>query len=432
LIRRRKLLFGLALIAALAVSHTASANITALDPQVQPGSSTTVGQAIIEVPANFTSATAAERAYGGTGAPSPMGVGCEPDVGPGPPAYCTATEPTTLEGFPTHGHAYGILSSGNVGRFGVPVDPENDPFDADTFDFLNQITDPSSDRGAAEDYTVLSLAVAVPAGANCLSLDYRFLSEEYPDYVGSQYNDAFIAEIGSTTWTVDAGDGALTRPGDFAASPAGNAVSVNGAGPTAMFPSESSDTYMNAATGLVTTKAPITPGNHSIHLSIFDANDSALDSAVFLDRLRFITESPTTCQPPLGLNPAPGAQPSNQFSPPGSSVVLKTKGGSGTLTFTVPGPGTMTLGQAGPGLSAARGATISAKKKKGKKKQALVAPTSATATQAGPLQVPFRLSKAGKKALKGKKGKGLKVSVKATFTPVGGTPASQVLSVKVK
>ncbi|WP_394263381.1 choice-of-anchor L domain-containing protein, partial [Trueperella sp.] len=41
----------------------------------------------------------------------------------------------------------------------------------------------------------------VPDGANCLSFDFKFLSEEYPVYVGSSYNDAFIAELNESTWT---------------------------------------------------------------------------------------------------------------------------------------------------------------------------------------------------------------------------------------
>ena len=46
--------------------------------------------------------------------------------------------------------------------------------------------------------TVLAIPINVPAGANCLSFDFRFLSEEYPDFINSQFNDAFIAELDSS------------------------------------------------------------------------------------------------------------------------------------------------------------------------------------------------------------------------------------------
>jgi len=357
---RKRLILAAFLGAALAAPASASANITSLDPSVQPGSSTTVAQAIIAVPSTLTSATSTEWANGGSGAASPMGVGS------------TTGSPTTLGGFPTDGTTYGILSSGFVNSI-ASLPP--DSVDEHTDDFASQ-TSTATDRGQAEDYTVLSMVLAVPGGANCLALDYRFLSEEYPNYVGSEFNDAFIAELDGTSWNVDSA-GNLTRPLDFAASPAGNPVSVNGAGPTAMSPSESSDTYFNAATGLVTTKTPITAGAHTVRLSIFDANDSNLDSAVFLDRLRLINESSATCQPPLGLAPpAGGGAPSNDFSL-GSSVVLKAKNGQGTITFNLPGAGTVNLSN-GSGGSASSAVARESKKKK-KKKTALVAPTSATA-----------------------------------------------------
>ena len=38
----------------------------------------------------------------------------------------------------------------------------------------------------ARDVTVLAIPINVPAGANCLSFDFRFLSEEYPDFIDSR------------------------------------------------------------------------------------------------------------------------------------------------------------------------------------------------------------------------------------------------------
>ena len=418
--RRRGVVLTAILGVTLALPAGASANITSLDPSVQPGSATTVAQAIVAVPGTLTSATSNERAYGGTGTPSPMGVGCVTNTNGSPQAYCTTGAPQTLTGFPTDGATYGILSSGYIDTIASLTDPTGNHTD----DFTNQIV--TGNRGEAEDYTVLSLVLNVPGGADCLALDYRFLSEEYPDYVNSEFNDAFIAELDGSTWSVDS-SGSLTRNLDFAASPAGKPVSVNGAGPTAMFPAESAGTYFNAATGLVTTKTPITSGTHTVNLSMFDANDSLLDSAVFLDRLRLTSESASTCQPPLGLEPA-GA-PSNEFSLGGGSTI-KLKNGQGTITFTLPGPGTVSLSDASGAGTASASARIAKKKKK--KRKPLVAPTSATATAAGPLAVPFKLTGHGKKVLKSKKNKKLGASISATYTPTGGQPKTQVLQLTLK
>ena len=48
-----------------------------------------------------------------------------------------------------------------------------------------------SDNGALHgdtdhDVTVLKLGVVVPAGMNCVSLDYRFLSDEFQEFVGTR------------------------------------------------------------------------------------------------------------------------------------------------------------------------------------------------------------------------------------------------------
>ena len=51
------------------------------------------------------------------------------------------------------------------------------------------------------DVSILRLNLNVPTGDNCLRVDFRFLSEEYPQFVGSSYNDAFIAELDTSNWS---------------------------------------------------------------------------------------------------------------------------------------------------------------------------------------------------------------------------------------
>ena len=53
-------------------------------------------------------------------------------------------------------------------------------------------------RGAL-DVTILQIDLDVPAGRNCLSFDFRFLSEEFPGFVGGSVNDAFVAELDQLT-----------------------------------------------------------------------------------------------------------------------------------------------------------------------------------------------------------------------------------------
>ena len=45
--------------------------------------------------------------------------------------------------------------------------------------------------GPTGDQTTLTLELTVPSTANSFSLSFAFFSAEYPEYVGSVYNDAF-------------------------------------------------------------------------------------------------------------------------------------------------------------------------------------------------------------------------------------------------
>jgi hypothetical protein len=325
-----------------------------------------------------------------------------------------------LADFPTAGSTYGILTTG-------------DPWFADQANESAKVTRQNggdSFRGDTDlDVSVLEADVTVPAGANCLALDYRFMSDEFPEFVGSQFNDAFIAEVDSTTWTTSGST--ITAPNDFATKTGNAGVSINGVGPVAVSAAESTGTTYDAATGLVSTKTPITPGAHKVYLSIFDQGDQAYDSAAFVDNLRFLTESATTCKPPevaqTAPPPAPGPPP-----PPSNQIVgssIKFKNGATVLSVTVPGPGVVSAAQATNTATASR-ADAAKKKKKKHKKPVLIKKTSVTATAAGVVKLTIRPTSAGKKLLR-KKGK-FTVNTAITFTPTGGTPATTHKRVTIK
>jgi hypothetical protein len=416
----RKLFLPVLFALALVLPAQASANAVAIEPSGPTAEA--MGEAIVANPSQLTGASLPEWPFSPEPAevPWPVGIGYD------------ETSPASIADFPTAGSSFGILSNGDVHTIADLTTNEEE----DTTTEYEQQTS-VADRGSeANDWTTLKLDVAVPAGDNCLALDYRFLSEEFPEFVGSEFNDAFIAEIDSSSWSVGEG-GELARSNDFASAPESTPISVNGVGPTAVTPEEAEGTYFDAATGLITTKAPITPGAHSIYLSIFDASDKALDSAVLLDNLRFLNEDASTCRPPnsaelqappAGSSPPPPA-PSNQFSI-GPKVKFKNGGTKATITINVPGPGTVTAAQKAAGASAsASRAAVPALKAKGKKKASIV-PTSVTATAAGPVKVTIKLTGPAKKVL-AKKRK-LTVSVALTFTPTGGSPATQVKTLTFK
>lgn len=412
----RKLFLPVLFVLALALPVQASANVVAMEPSESTAQA--MGEAIAADPSQLAGASLPEWPFSPEAEVVPWPVGIGNNEAP----------PTSVTGFPTAGNSFGILSTGDVHT----IANETTNTEEGTSTGYEQQTSVVSRGEGAHDWTTLKLDVQVPSGDNCLALDYRFLSEEFPEFVGTEFNDAFIAEIDNSTWSVtDSGE--LSRPNDFASSLEGTPISVNGVGPAAVTPEEAEGTYFDAATGLITTKFPITAGAHSIYLSIFDAGDEIYDSAVFLDNLRFINEDPSTCRPPTsaelqappaGGPPAPPPPPSNEFSF-GPKVKFKNGGTQATIVVNVPGPGTVSAAQQGATASAARAlasASAVGLKAKGKKKAQIV-PTSVTATAAGPVKLTVKLTGPAKKVL-AKKRK-LTVSVAVTYTPTGGSAKTE-------
>ncbi len=192
---------------------------------------------------------------------------------------------TALGGFPTAGSTYAILTSGDANL----ADDENTSGGSGA-----NIAGPNVRGDTDFDVTILKVDLNVPQGRNCLTLDFRFLSDEYPEYVNSDYNDAFIAELDNSTWTTAGSD--ITAPNNFAFDASNNVISINAAGAASMSAGEASGTTYDGATPLLGASSPITAGAHSLYLSIFDQGDGILDSAVFLDGLVLGTTAPDGCK----------------------------------------------------------------------------------------------------------------------------------------
>ncbi|MGH2655110.1 MAG: choice-of-anchor L domain-containing protein [Actinomycetota bacterium] len=230
-----------------------------------------------------------------------------------------------LTAFPTHGATYGILTTGDA-RF------------ADHPGTFQSSGGGGSFRGA-NDVTILRVDLSVPAGQNCLSVDFQFFSEEFPVYVGTQFNDAFIAELDESTWTIVGSS--ITAPDNFAFDPDGNVISINSTGVASMNADNGAGTAYDTgdpstttgdggATTLLRASTPITPGPHAVYFSIFDQGDSSLDSAVFLDNLSLGTTGEGGCQPGATLPPPIVSKTADSAS--------TAPGGSNGYTITVTNP----------------------------------------------------------------------------------------------
>ena len=201
-----------------------------------------------------------------------------------PSSRPAAVSTTRLAGFPTNGGSFGILSTGNARL----ADDDN-----------TSQSSGSEARGpairGARDVVIMRIDLRVPRGMNCLSFDFRFLSEEYPEFVNDVFNDAFVAELGRSTWTAGTKEQPeITAPGNFAKDVQGNPIRVNRIGTTTMTAARAHGTTYDGATRRLRASTPVRPGNRRLYLSIFDQGDRIYDSAVFLDNLRANRRTPCT------------------------------------------------------------------------------------------------------------------------------------------
>jgi hypothetical protein len=266
---------------------------------------------------------------------------------------------SALATFPTDGGTYAILTTGDATKAGNA--PQSNFASAD--DLGGHRPGENTNLPTDYDVTILKIDLAVPDGSNCLSFDFRFLSEEFPQFVGSQYNDGFIAELDNNTWSTNGSS--ITAPDNFAFDPDHHVISINSTGVARMTAGEAAGTiYNGASTGLI-AQTPVTTGNHSLYLSIFDQGDHVYDSAVFVDNLTLGFENEGQCQKGvqplanLGVTVAPTSAPAG-FAEVAKSALdysaLAAPGSAGaTALSTAPithGPithGPITHGPVGPG-----------------------------------------------------------------------------------
>jgi hypothetical protein len=208
----------------------------------------------------------------------------------------SAVSDTPLAGFPTEGTTYDILTTGNAA---LADDPNVSPDDGYAWTTSNPAMGSS-----VYDWQTYRFDLA-PATTGCLAFDFKFLSDEFPEFINSQFNDAFIAQLGGANVSVDPTTGVINAPGNFAAG-AGDMISVNASGPSATSAASSAGTIYDGSTNGLIARTPVTPGVPvSLYLTLFDQGDHIYDSAVFLDNLRYETIAPTKCKS-LALDPYEG------------------------------------------------------------------------------------------------------------------------------
>lgn len=176
------------------------------------------------------------------------------------------------------------------------------------------------------DVTILRIDLLAPAGTDCLQFDTQFFSQEYPEYIGTQYNDAFVAELDVNDWLVTGGT-TINAPHNFALAPGNKILSVNSG--LTWSPALAAGTAFvspHGGTGKYTVSKPTTAGAHSLYLSIWDMSDHVLDTAVYLDRLKMFNSSGTCSS---GVIVTPSQTPVAPSEVPEADTLLLMGGGLG-------------------------------------------------------------------------------------------------------
>ncbi|MEC7986024.1 MAG: IPT/TIG domain-containing protein [Myxococcota bacterium] len=192
-------------------------------------------------------------------------------------ADASATAVLTETGviYPTDGNDFSYLYTGSVG-----VAPQSG-------------TDLGS-YGESGDRTTFTVQLLVPPTANSALFDFYFLSAEYPEFVGTEYNDKFEANVTGTAYS-----------GNAATDSLGNMVDVNSAFFTVVNDIDLQGTGFDAGagggTGWLTMIVPVDPGDTvTFSFTIYDVADGIYDSAVLLDGFDWST---TDVDEPIIVDP---------------------------------------------------------------------------------------------------------------------------------
>jgi hypothetical protein len=154
------------------------------------------------------------------------------------------------------------------------------------------------------DATVLSFSFTT-AFAGDLTFRFVFASEEYIDYVGTQFNDVFAFYLDGENLAVIPGEPPVPISVDTV-----NPLQNSGYYRNNINPAPIQVEYDGLTTVLTAQKLDLPAGTHTMKLAIADGSDYILDAAVFIEGGSFqITEvavpvdvKPTSCPNPLNFN----------------------------------------------------------------------------------------------------------------------------------
>lgn len=145
--------------------------------------------------------------------------------------------------------------------------------------------DPDGSVGTVYDLCGFTVKLKVPANAKGMAFDFIFFSAEYPEYVGSSFNDSFNVMLNSTNFN-----------GNVAFDSNGNPISINNVLFNTFGNALAGTGYQNnigGSTGWLTTTVPLVPGETiTLRFVVYDEGDHIYDSDVLVNNFRWLEFQP--------------------------------------------------------------------------------------------------------------------------------------------
>jgi len=197
---------------------------------------------------------------------------------------------------PREGYRFAALSTGRVGEdLTIPGLSGSSDFADPQPEYSGEVQiTPSAQR--VYDLTTVSITLTAPVDAHSFSFDFDFFSAEYPNFIGSAYNDTFYAVIEAESTNAGA-------PTNISFDSRGEPIEINNNYfDNAYHPcTETGTGFVNrASTCWLRTSWPISPGEtFTLTFSIHDEGDAIYSSTVLLDNFRFHTHDAVGMTDPL-------------------------------------------------------------------------------------------------------------------------------------
>lgn len=167
--------------------------------------------------------------------------------------------------------------------------------------------DPKAKDKTANDYIHLELQILVPTNAQTFDFDFHFFSAEYPDYVGTQFNDTFWVQLKSKKFNgnisfdknktpIRINNAFFTICDPYPPKPTTTKMcdktkpssKLTGTGYAKECYTGAYSSAAGGSTDWLHTTSPVTPGETiTLTFSVFDKGDHILDSAVLIDNFRW-------------------------------------------------------------------------------------------------------------------------------------------------